>query len=109
MAYDPETGWISSRFGTKRYLWPRDGVFVAASGTVRRVTSLNEMVVSGDPRAMPVRRMISSRRRILMETFPTGRAAAQIAMAMWGRTDGSRHQGADDGRLDYRQLEMGWQ
>src|SRR5580693_5822573 len=41
----PLTGWISSRFGRKRYFMASVTVFVAASGLCGAATSLNEMVV----------------------------------------------------------------
>src|SRR6202048_1802358 len=41
----PMTGWISSRFGRKRYFMVSVGVFVAASGLCGAATSLNEMVI----------------------------------------------------------------
>src|ERR1700736_3315394 len=41
----PMTGWISARFGRKRYFMTSVTVFVAASGLCGAATSLNEMVV----------------------------------------------------------------
>src|SRR5258708_1472454 len=41
----PMTGWISPRFGRKRYFMASVSVFVAASGLCGAATSLNEMVL----------------------------------------------------------------
>src|SRR5579864_8776438 len=78
----PMTGWISSRFGRKRYFMASVGVFVAASGLCGAATSLNEMVVFRLIQGAAGAAMIPSSQAILMETFPP--AEQQLAMAMWG-------------------------
>ena len=78
----PMTGWISSRFGRKRYFMISVTVFVAASGLCGAATSLNEMVVFRLIQGAAGAAMIPSSQAILMETFPP--AEQQLAMAMWG-------------------------
>ena len=78
----PMTGWISSRFGRKRYFMASVTVFVAASGLCGAATSLNEMVIFRLIQGAAGAAMIPSSQAILMETFPP--AEQQMAMAMWG-------------------------
>ena len=78
----PMTGWISSRFGRKRYFMASVGVFVAASALCGAATSLDEMVVFRLIQGAAGAAMIPSSQAILMETFPP--AEQQLAMAMWG-------------------------
>jgi DHA2 family multidrug resistance protein len=78
----PMTGWISSRFGRKRYFMASVGVFVVASGLCGAATSLNEMVIFRLIQGAAGAAMIPSSQAILMETFPP--AEQQLAMAMWG-------------------------
>ena len=78
----PMTGWISSRFGRKRYFMASVAVFVAASGLCGAATSLNEMVIFRLIQGAAGAAMIPSSQAILMETFPP--AEQQMAMAMWG-------------------------
>jgi MFS transporter, DHA2 family, multidrug resistance protein len=78
----PMTGWISSRFGRKRYFMTSVAVFVAASGLCGAATSLNEMVVFRLIQGAAGAAMIPSSQAILMETFPP--SEQQMAMAMWG-------------------------
>jgi MFS transporter, DHA2 family, multidrug resistance protein len=78
----PMTGWISSRFGRKRYFMVSVTVFVAASGLCGAATSLNEMVIFRLIQGAAGAAMIPSSQAILMETFPP--AEQQMAMAMWG-------------------------
>ena len=78
----PMTGWISSRFGRKRYFMASVAVFVAASGLCGAATSLNEMVIFRLIQGAAGAAMIPSSQAILMETFPP--AEQQLAMAMWG-------------------------
>jgi len=78
----PMTGWISSRFGRKRYFMTSVAVFVAASGLCGAATSLNQMVIFRLIQGAAGAAMIPSSQAILMETFPP--AEQQMAMAMWG-------------------------
>jgi DHA2 family multidrug resistance protein len=78
----PMTGWISSRFGRKRYFMASVAVFVAASGLCGAATSLDEMVVFRLIQGAAGAAMIPSSQAILMETFPP--SEQQLAMAMWG-------------------------
>ena len=78
----PMTGWISSRFGRKRYFMASVGVFVAASALCGAATSLDEMVIFRLIQGAAGAAMIPSSQAILMETFPP--AEQQLAMAMWG-------------------------
>src|SRR6202050_2678310 len=75
----PLTGWISSRFGRKRYFMASVIVFVAASGLCGAATSLNEMVVFRLIQGAAGAAMIPSSQAILMGTFPP--AEQQLAMA----------------------------
>ena len=78
----PMTGWISSRFGRKRYFMASVGVFVVASGFCGAAASLNQMVIFRLIQGAAGAAMIPSSQAILMETFPP--AEQQLAMAMWG-------------------------
>ncbi len=78
----PMTGWISSRFGRKRYFMTSVAVFVAASGLCGAATSLDQMVIFRLIQGAAGAAMIPSSQAILMETFPP--AEQQLAMAMWG-------------------------
>src|SRR5256714_14476613 len=78
----PMTGWISSRFGRKRYFMASVSVFVTASGLCGAATSLNQMVIFRLIQGAAGAAMIPSSQAILMETFPP--AEQQLAMAMWG-------------------------
>ncbi len=78
----PMTGWISSRFGRKRYFMASVSVFVAASALCGAATSLNEMVLFRLIQGAAGAAMIPSSQAILMETFPP--SEQQLAMAMWG-------------------------
>ncbi len=97
----PMTGWISSRFGRKRYFMVSVTVFVAASGLCGAATSLNQMVIfrptssgrgwcrdgpvlAGDPDG----------------NFSAGRAATRDG-DVGRRADGRTHHGADAGRMDH--------
>src|SRR5581483_2581699 len=62
----PMTGWISARFGRKRYFLASVAVFVLSSGLCGAARSA----------------MIPSSQAILMETFPPNEQ--QLAMATWG-------------------------
>jgi MFS transporter, DHA2 family, multidrug resistance protein len=78
----PMTGWISARFGRKRYFMISVTVFVAASAMCGAARSLNEMVVFRLIQGAAGAAMIPSSQAILMETFPPNEQ--QLAMAMWG-------------------------
>jgi DHA2 family multidrug resistance protein len=78
----PMTGWISSRFGRKRYFMASVTVFVAASGLCGAARSLDQMVFFRLLQGAAGAAMIPSSQAILMETFPP--AEQQMAMAMWG-------------------------
>jgi DHA2 family multidrug resistance protein len=78
----PLTGWISSRFGRKRYFMVSVIVFVFASGLCGAAQTLNQMVVFRLLQGAAGAAMIPSSQAILMETFPP--AEQGLAMAMWG-------------------------
>ena len=59
----PMTGWISSRFGRKRYFLTSVAVFVAASGLCGAAQSLDQMVVFRLIRAQPALRWFLRRRQ----------------------------------------------
>ena len=101
----PMTGWISSRFGRKRYFLLSVFVFVAASalcGAARFARSDGRVrLLQGAAGAA----MIPSSQAILMETFPPDEQ--QMAHGGVGNgPDGRADPRADPGRLDYRQLEL---
>jgi MFS transporter, DHA2 family, multidrug resistance protein len=78
----PMTGWISARFGRKRYFLTSVAVFVAASGLCGAAQSLDQMVVFRLIQGAAGAAMIPSSQAILMETFPPNEQ--QLAMATWG-------------------------
>jgi DHA2 family multidrug resistance protein len=78
----PLTGWISSRFGRKRYFMVSVVVFVFASGLCGAAQTLNQMVLFRLLQGAAGAAMIPSSQAILMETFPP--AEQGLAMAMWG-------------------------
>ena len=78
----PMTGWISSRFGRKRYFLTSVAVFVAASGLCGAAQSLDQMVVFRLIQGAAGAAMVPSSQAILMETFPPNEQ--QLAMATWG-------------------------
>src|SRR6202023_2371298 len=78
----PLTGWISSRFGRKRYFMASVIVFVFASGLCGAAQTLDQMVLFRLIQGAAGAAMIPSSQAILMETFPP--AEQQLAMAMWG-------------------------
>ena len=78
----PMTGWISSRFGRKRYFLMSVAVFVAASGLCGAARSLDQMVVFRLIQGAAGAAMVPSSQAILMETFPPNEQA--MAMATWG-------------------------
>jgi DHA2 family multidrug resistance protein len=78
----PMTGWISSRFGRKRYFLTSVAVFVAASGLCGAARSLDQMVVFRLIQGAAGAAMVPSSQAILIETFPPNEQ--QLAMATWG-------------------------
>jgi len=78
----PMTGWISSRFGRKRYFMMSVAVFVAASGLCGVARSLDQMVIFRLIQGAAGAAMVPSSQAILMETFPPNEQ--QLAMATWG-------------------------
>src|SRR5471030_2969192 len=78
----PMTGWISSRFGRKRYFLFSVFVFVAASAMCGAARSLQQMVMFRLLQGAAGAAMIPSSQAILMETFPP--EEQQMGMAVWG-------------------------
>ncbi len=78
----PMTGWISARFGRKRYFMLSVATFVAASVLCGAAQSLEQMVFFRLAQGLAGAAMIPSSQAILMETFPP--EEQQLAMAMWG-------------------------
>ncbi len=78
----PMTGWISGRFGRKKYFLTSVAVFVSASALCGAARSLDEMVVFRLIQGAAGAAMIPSSQAILMETFPP--EEQQLAMATWG-------------------------
>jgi DHA2 family multidrug resistance protein len=78
----PLTGWISARFGRKRYFLTSVVVFVGASALCGAAASLAQMVVFRLIQGAAGAAMIPSSQAILMETFPP--EEQQLAMAIWG-------------------------
>jgi DHA2 family multidrug resistance protein len=78
----PMTGWISARFGRKRYFLASVAVFVLSSGLCGAAHSLDQMVLFRLIQGAAGAAMIPSSQAILMETFPPNEQ--QLAMATWG-------------------------
>src|SRR5579885_2867960 len=78
----PLTGWISARFGRKRYFLISVGIFVAASAACGAAQSMTQIVIFRLVQGAAGAAMIPSSQAILMETFPPGEQA--MAMAMYG-------------------------
>jgi DHA2 family multidrug resistance protein len=78
----PMTGWISARFGRKRYFLFSVASFVVASTLCGAARSLDEIIVFRLLQGLAGAAMIPSSQAILMETFPP--EEQQVAMAMWG-------------------------
>src|SRR6201996_8747216 len=78
----PMTGWISSRFGRKRYFLISVLVFVGASALCGAARSLDQMVLFRLLQGAAGAAMIPSSQAIMMESFPP--QEQQMAMAMWG-------------------------
>ena len=78
----PMSGWISSRFGRKRYFLTSVFIFVSASALCGAAQSLDQMVLFRLIQGAAGAAMIPSSQAILMETFPPEQQ--QLAMAIWG-------------------------
>ena len=78
----PLTGWISARFGRKRYFMVSVVVFVIASGLCGAATSLAQMVIFRLLQGAAGAAMIPSSQAIMMETFPPEEQG--LAMSVWG-------------------------
>jgi DHA2 family multidrug resistance protein len=78
----PLTGWISARWGRKRYFLASVLVFVLASALCGAAGSLRQMVLFRLLQGAAGAAMIPSSQAILMETFPP--AEQGLAMATWG-------------------------
>src|SRR5271167_4620683 len=78
----PLTGWISARFGRKRYFLLSVVVFVIASGLCGAAHTLVQMVIFRLIQGAAGAAMIPSSQAIMMETFPPEEQG--LAMAMWG-------------------------
>ena len=96
----PLTGWISARFGRKRYflmsvLGLRDRV-----GLCGAAKTLDQMVLFRLVQGVAGAAMIPSSQAILMETFPP--EEQQMAMAVGHGSHGRADSRTDGGRLDHR-------
>jgi MFS transporter, DHA2 family, multidrug resistance protein len=78
----PLTGWISARFGRKRYFLMSVLGFVIASACCGAAKTLDQMVLFRLVQGVAGAAMIPSSQAILMETFPP--EEQQMAMAVWG-------------------------
>jgi MFS transporter, DHA2 family, multidrug resistance protein len=78
----PMTGWISARFGRKRYFLTSVFVFVAASVLCGAAQSLMQIVIFRLVQGIAGAAMVPSSQAILIETFPP--EERQMAMAVWG-------------------------
>src|SRR5271156_6917981 len=78
----PMTGWISARFGRKRYFMLSVTGFVLASAACGAARTLNQMVFFRLLQGFSGAAMQPSSQAILMETFPPEEQA--MAMAFWG-------------------------
>jgi len=78
----PLTGWISARFGRKRYFLVSVVVFVIASALCGAAQSLGQIVAFRVLQGVAGAAMIPSSQAIMMETFPPEEQG--MAMAMWG-------------------------
>jgi DHA2 family multidrug resistance protein len=78
----PLTGWISARFGRKRYFLFSVVTFVIASGLCGAAVSLVQMVIFRLIQGAAGAAMIPSSQAIMMETFPPEEQG--LAMSVWG-------------------------
>jgi len=78
----PMTGWLSARFGRKRYFITSVALFTVASMFCGAAPDLRAMVVFRLLQGLAGAAMLPSSQAILMETFPP--SEQPIAMATWG-------------------------
>jgi len=78
----PMTGWISARFGRKRYFLLSVTGFVLASAACGAARTLDQIVIFRLLQGLAGAAMQPSSQAILMETFPPEEQA--MAMAFWG-------------------------
>ena len=78
----PLTGWISARFGRKRYFVCSVVVFVIASALCGAAMSLSQIVLFRLLQGAAGAAMIPSSQAIMMETFPPEEQG--LAMSVWG-------------------------
>jgi len=78
----PMTGWLSSRYGRKRYFVASIGAFTVFSMLCGAAQNLRMMVVFRILQGLAGAAMLPSSQAILMETFPP--AEQPTAMAIWG-------------------------
>jgi MFS transporter, DHA2 family, multidrug resistance protein len=78
----PMTGWLSSRFGRKRYFVASIAAFTGFSMLCGAAPDLRTMVVCRILQGLAGAAMLPSSQAILMETFPP--AEQPTAMAVWG-------------------------
>src|SRR5580700_3961448 len=78
----PLTGWLSARFGRKRYFLWSVVTFVVASGLCGAARSLMQMVMCRVIQGGAGAAMIPSSQAIMMETFPPEEQG--LAMSVWG-------------------------
>src|SRR6266852_222229 len=78
----PMTGWISARFGRKRYFLTSMFLFLIASALCGGARSLGQMVTFRLLQGAAGAAMLPSSQAIMMETFPP--EEQQLAMATWG-------------------------
>ncbi len=77
----PLTGWISARFGRKRYFMLSVSTFVLASAMCGAAQTLDQMVLFRLIQGFAGAAMAPSSQAIMMETFPPHEQ--QMAMATW--------------------------
>jgi len=77
----PLTGWISARFGRKRYFMFSVTTFVMASAMCGAAQTLDQMVIFRLIQGFAGAAMAPSSQAIMMETFPP--EEQQLAMATW--------------------------
>ena len=77
----PLTGWISARFGRKRYFLLSMTAFVMASACCGAAQSLDQIVIFRLVQGFAGAAMVPSSQAIMMETFPP--EEQQMAMATW--------------------------
>jgi MFS transporter, DHA2 family, multidrug resistance protein len=78
----PMTGWISARFGRKRYFLLSLLSFICASALCGAARTLSEIIVFRLAQGLAGAAMVPSSQAIMMETFPP--EEQQMAMATWG-------------------------